>query len=67
MSITNGNGHYPKPRNVLGGACVTEELWPGHRVSRASYVVSMLVPKIVCELRLRATGGAGLFYCFAAD
>jgi phytoene dehydrogenase-like protein len=23
-------------RHVLGGACVTEELWPGRRVSRAS-------------------------------
>ena len=29
----------------LGGACVTEELWPGQRVSRASYVVSMLQPE----------------------
>jgi monoamine oxidase len=24
-------------RHVLGGACVTEELWPGRRGSRASY------------------------------
>ena len=27
MSITNGNGHYPKPRNVLGGelkSCCTD-------------------------------------------
>ena len=39
-------------RDVLGGACVTEELWPGQRVSRASYVVSMLHPDIVRELRL---------------
>ena len=29
----------------VGGACVTEELWPGQRVSRASYVVSMLQPE----------------------
>ena len=43
-------------RHVLGGACVTEELWPGQRVSRASYVVSMLQPKIVRELRLRDFG-----------
>ena len=34
-------------RDILGGACVTEEVWPGHRVSRASYVVSMLQPKVV--------------------
>jgi phytoene dehydrogenase-like protein len=39
-------------RPVLGGACVTEELWPGKRVSRASYVVSMLQPKVVSDLRL---------------
>ena len=43
-------------RSVLGGACVTEELWPGQRVSRASYVVSMLQPKIVADLRLREHG-----------
>ena len=43
-------------RDVLGGACVTEELWPGYRVSRASYVVSMLAPKVVAELGLRGFG-----------
>jgi phytoene dehydrogenase-like protein len=43
-------------RGVLGGACVTEELWPGQRVSPASYVVSMLQPKIVSELRLHDFG-----------
>ncbi len=40
-------------RDVLGGACVTEELWPGYHVSRAFYVVSMLQPKVVADLRLR--------------
>ncbi|MFL5891998.1 MAG: phytoene desaturase family protein [Solirubrobacterales bacterium] len=43
-------------RTVLGGACVTEELWPGARVSRASYVVSMLQPKVVSDLRLHDFG-----------
>ncbi len=43
-------------RHILGGACVTEEIWPGQRVSRASYVVSMLQPKIVSELRLHEFG-----------
>lgn len=43
-------------REVLGGASVTEELWPGYRISRASYVVSMLRPKVVRELRLRKHG-----------
>ena len=41
---------------ILGGACVTEEVWPGKRVSRASYVVSMLQPKIVKDLRLEDFG-----------
>src|SRR3954451_18727928 len=43
-------------RDVLGGACVTEEVWPGYRVSGASYVVSMLQPKVVADLRLREHG-----------
>jgi phytoene dehydrogenase-like protein len=43
-------------RDVLGGACVTEELWPGHRVSRASYVVSLLQPKVVADLELKRFG-----------
>jgi phytoene dehydrogenase-like protein len=43
-------------RPILGGACVTEEVWPGKRVSRASYVVSMLQPKIVKDLELERFG-----------
>jgi len=43
-------------RDVLGGACVTEEVWAGYRVSRAAYVVSMLQPKVVADLRLREHG-----------
>ena len=43
-------------RSILGGACVTEEVWPGARVSRASYVVSMLQPKVISDLRLRDYG-----------
>jgi phytoene dehydrogenase-like protein len=43
-------------RDVIGGACITEELWPGQRVSRASYVVSMLQPKVVADLELRRFG-----------
>ena len=40
-------------RQVLGGACVTEELWPGYRVSRAAYVVGLLRPAVVRELDLK--------------
>jgi phytoene dehydrogenase-like protein len=59
-------------RDVIGGACVTEELWPGHRVSRASYVVSMLQPKVVSDLELRRFGYDPIpldpeFATFAAD
>jgi phytoene dehydrogenase-like protein len=59
-------------REILGGACVTEELWPGQRVSRASYVVSMLQPKVVADLQLRTFGYDPIpldpeFATFAAD
>ena len=47
-------------RPVLGGACVTEEVWPGRRVSRAAYVESLLQPKVVRELDLKAFGYAPL-------
>jgi phytoene dehydrogenase-like protein len=43
-------------RSILGGACVTEELWPGYRVSRAAYVAGLLRPALVRELGLEALG-----------
>jgi phytoene dehydrogenase-like protein len=43
-------------REVLGGAAVTEEPWPGYRVSSASYVVSLMPPRIVDELELKRFG-----------
>jgi phytoene dehydrogenase-like protein len=45
-------------RDVLGGAAATEEPWPGYRVSSASYVVSLMPPRIVDELQLRRFGYA---------
>jgi phytoene dehydrogenase-like protein len=45
-------------RDVLGGAAVTEEPWPGYRVSSASYVVSLMPPKVVRELELKRFGYA---------
>jgi phytoene dehydrogenase-like protein len=39
-------------RHVLGGAAVTEEVVPGFRFSVASYVVSLLRPEIIRDLRL---------------
>jgi phytoene dehydrogenase-like protein len=43
-------------RGLVGGAAVTEEPWPGHRVSSASYVVSLLPPRIERELDLARHG-----------
>jgi phytoene dehydrogenase-like protein len=43
-------------RHVLGGAAVTEEIFPGFRFSVASYVVSLLRPEIVRELDLPRHG-----------
>jgi len=43
-------------RPVLGGACVTEELWPGFRISRAAYVVGLLRPVVMRELALHRHG-----------
>src|SRR3989454_1217398 len=43
-------------RDVVGGACVTEQLWPGYRVSTAAYVSSLLRPEIVRDLELARHG-----------
>lgn len=43
-------------RAVIGGACATEEVWPGYRVSTAAYVMSLLQPRIIKELELRKFG-----------
>jgi phytoene dehydrogenase-like protein len=43
-------------REVLGGAAVTEEVFPGFRFSVFSYVVSLLRPEIIRELDLPRHG-----------
>lgn len=43
-------------RDIIGGACVTEEVWPGYRVSTAAYLCSLLHPRIVEDLELRRHG-----------
>jgi phytoene dehydrogenase-like protein len=43
-------------RHVLGGAAVTEEVFPGFRFSVCSYVVSLLRPEIIRELDLPSHG-----------
>jgi phytoene dehydrogenase-like protein len=43
-------------RGVLGGCAVTEELWPGYKVSTAAYVISLFLPEIIRDLRLKQYG-----------
>ena len=43
-------------RHLVGGAAVTENLWPGFKVSTASYVVSLLLPEIEADMRLKEHG-----------
>jgi phytoene dehydrogenase-like protein len=43
-------------RHVLGGAAVTEEVFPGFKFSVCSYVVSVLRPEIIRELDLPRHG-----------
>src|SRR5512145_1915504 len=43
-------------RPIVGGACVTEELIPGHRVTRTSYVCSLLLPDVIRDFRMRDYG-----------
>src|SRR4051812_42252152 len=41
-------------RDVVGGACVTEELWPGVRASPGAYTLSLLRAEIIRDLDLAA-------------
>src|SRR5689334_14744438 len=43
-------------REMVGGCAVTEEIWPGYRVSTASYLTSLLQERIVRELELERHG-----------
>jgi phytoene dehydrogenase-like protein len=43
-------------RYVVGGACVTEEVFPGFKVSTAAYVNSLFRPEIIRDLRLDGYG-----------
>ena len=43
-------------REVIGGCVVTEELWPGFKVSTASYVNSLFRPEIIRDLELKRHG-----------
>jgi len=43
-------------RSLVGGACVTEEVWPGYKVSTLSYLCSLLQPQIIRDLELPRYG-----------
>ncbi|MCO6455304.1 MAG: NAD(P)/FAD-dependent oxidoreductase [Pirellulaceae bacterium] len=43
-------------RHVLGGCAATERLWPGYKVSTAAYVISLLPPDLMRQLRLKQYG-----------
>jgi phytoene dehydrogenase-like protein len=43
-------------RDIVGGAAVTEEIFPGYKFSEFSYVVSLLRPEIIRDLELPRHG-----------
>ena len=43
-------------RELVGGCAVTEEVWPGYRVSTGAYLTSLLQERIVRELELERFG-----------
>src|SRR5215813_1786092 len=43
-------------REIVGGACVTEEIAPGCRASTTSYIASMLRPEVIRTLELGRHG-----------
>ena len=43
-------------RDIVGGACVTEELFPGYKVSSTSYVSTLLMPEVIRRFDLPRHG-----------
>lgn len=43
-------------RELVGGCAVTEEIWPGYRVSTAAYLTSLLQERIIRDLELARFG-----------
>src|ERR1051325_1000039 len=43
-------------RELLGGCSVTEEIWPGYKVSTGAYLTSLMQERIVRELELERHG-----------
>ena len=43
-------------RELVGGCAVTEEVWPGYRVSTAAYLTSLLQERVIRDLELARFG-----------
>jgi phytoene dehydrogenase-like protein len=43
-------------RDVIGGATLSQPIWPGYTVSIASYVCSLLDPQVIADLELAQFG-----------
>ena len=43
-------------RELVGGCCVTEEIWPGFKVSTAAYLTSLLQERVIRDLELERYG-----------
>ncbi|HEV8306143.1 MAG TPA: NAD(P)/FAD-dependent oxidoreductase [Methylomirabilota bacterium] len=43
-------------RELVGGACITEELFPGYRLSSCSYICHLLQEKVIVDLELTRHG-----------
>jgi phytoene dehydrogenase-like protein len=43
-------------RSIIGGATVTEEWFPGYRLSTCSYVCNLLLPEVIADLELTRHG-----------
>lgn len=43
-------------KSSVGGASVTEEVWPGYQISSAAYVASLMPPEVIRELELEKFG-----------
>src|SRR4051794_7402185 len=43
-------------RELVGGCAVTEEIWPGYRVSTGAYLTSLLQERIIRDLELEKFG-----------
>ncbi len=43
-------------RDLLGGCAVTEEVWPGYKVSTGAYLTSLMQQKVIDDLQLAQHG-----------